>query len=203
VTNPTSKDEVQNEGNYRTEGGRVCIDIRLRSIPQLFDGRDPAPFRERDLDEDAVAYIVESAEETPPRSPLKLVIWIADAERLLPDATVVEAIQTHFAYLLGRLRKELRTHVQQGQVKLVLGLVMLATFLTLSRLSAWFAEGTAQQVMQEGFSIVGWVAMWRPIEVLLYDWWPLLRQRRTLQRVADAEVEIKHQPNTSRSPSLG
>ena len=39
---------------YRIEGDQICIDIRLRSARQLFDGRDPAPFRERDLDQNAV-----------------------------------------------------------------------------------------------------------------------------------------------------
>jgi hypothetical protein len=50
---------------YRVEGERTCIDIRLRGVQQLFDGRDPAPFRERDLDEDAVDYIRAAADEIP------------------------------------------------------------------------------------------------------------------------------------------
>ena len=43
---------------YRVEDGRSCIDIKVRHSGQLFDGRDPAPFRERDLDEDAVDYVM-------------------------------------------------------------------------------------------------------------------------------------------------
>lgn len=39
---------------YRREEGAVCIDLRLRSERQLFDLRDPAPFRERDLDHAAL-----------------------------------------------------------------------------------------------------------------------------------------------------
>ena len=30
---------------YRVEDGRGCIDIYLHTAQQLFDGRDPAPFR--------------------------------------------------------------------------------------------------------------------------------------------------------------
>lgn len=40
---------------YRMEGGQTCIDIKLRNADQLFDGRDPAPFRDRDLDDDALS----------------------------------------------------------------------------------------------------------------------------------------------------
>jgi hypothetical protein len=40
--------------------------------------------------------------------------------------------------------------------------------------------------------ITGWVAMWRPLDVLLYDWWPLVDERRHLDRVLAAEVAIVH-----------
>ncbi len=56
---------------YRTEGGKTCIDIRLKTAHQLFDGRDPAPFRERDLDENAVDYIVGAFEELPAKAEVK------------------------------------------------------------------------------------------------------------------------------------
>jgi hypothetical protein len=36
-------------------------------------------------------------------------------------------------------------------------------------------------VIREGFLIGGWVAMWRPLEVFLYDWWPN-RQSQLLRR---------------------
>jgi hypothetical protein len=166
----------------------------------LFDCRDPAPFRERDLDENAVDYIVDSAEEAPPKSPLKLVVWLTEPTSALTDSTIVEAIRTHFRYLLSRMQSDVRKHVRQGQVTLVLGLLVLAAFLTLSRLSAMLPEGTTRDVLREGFSIVGWVAMWRPVELLLYDWWPVVQQRRLLRRILDAEIEIHHQPSTSVLP---
>ena len=43
----------------------------------------------------------------------------------------------------------------------------------------------------EGLLILGWVAMWRPIEVLLYDWWPLARRRTLLRRLATIPVEVR------------
>ena len=54
---------VGGAGAYRRDGGRVCIDIRVRTAAQLFDGRDPAPFLERDLDQHAVEYILDAADE--------------------------------------------------------------------------------------------------------------------------------------------
>lgn len=28
-------------------------------------------------------------------------------------------------------------------------------------------------LLQDGLVIIGWVALWRPAEIFLYDWWPL------------------------------
>jgi len=66
---------------YRAEDGRFCIDIRVRTARQLFDGRDPAPFRERDLDDHAVAYLVGAVLELPRHAALKVVFWIAEEPR--------------------------------------------------------------------------------------------------------------------------
>lgn len=35
------------------------------------------------------------------------------------------------------------------------------------------------------------VANWRPIEIFLYDWWPLARRRDLFRRLAAAKVELK------------
>ena len=42
---------------YRTSGDKSLIEVRVKNAQQLFDVRDPAPFRERDLDDDFVEYI--------------------------------------------------------------------------------------------------------------------------------------------------
>jgi len=36
--------------------------------------------------------------------------------------------------------------------------------------------------------------MWRPLEIYLYRWWPLLRKRRIYQRLSQMAVEIRCTP---------
>ena len=171
---------------YRLEGAKTCIDIKLRNAAQLFDGRDPAPFRERDLDEDAVEYILGAFQELPAKAQIKMVFWIAGEPSLqISVETFVEAVRAHFTYEVEKLRRRTRDHVRQGQLTLMAGLTVLAVFLTL-------AELTERPILREGLVIIGWVAMWRPLEVLLYDWWPLVRQRRLCARVVEAEITVEH-----------
>ena len=32
--------------------------------------------------------------------------------------------------------------------------------------------------------------MWRPLEIFLYDWWPLREERRILEALAHAKVRL-------------
>src|SRR5262245_53774597 len=42
---------------YRVEEGRPWADVYVERVAQIFDKRDPAPFRTRDLDPDLVDYL--------------------------------------------------------------------------------------------------------------------------------------------------
>jgi hypothetical protein len=178
---------------YRIDQGKPCIDIKVRSARQLFDGRDPAPFRERDLDEDAVEYVLGAVQDLPPRSDVKLVIWIAEEPTpLLPVATIEQAVRAHFGHEVESLERKTRQHVRQGQAALLVGLSVLAVFLTLAELTPMLPSSHLRQIVREGLVITGWVAMWRPLELLLYDWWPLVRQRRAAARILGAEEVVVH-----------
>jgi len=187
---------------YRAEAGRFCIDIRLRTSRQLFDGRDPAPFRERDLDDRAMEYLMGAAEELPRKAPMKLVFWISEEPASgLPDATLTEAVRAHLEYEVARLDRQIQQHMRRGQVFLLFGLTVLVVFLTLAEFTSSMPMGHLRQIVREGLVITGWVAMWRPIEVLLYDWWPLVEERRVYRRLHEAPIEVRHEPEAAPATS--
>jgi hypothetical protein len=45
--------------------------------------------------------------------------------------------------------------------------------------------------MEEGLTIIGWVAMWRPIDIYLYRWWPLRRLGRYYRKLAEIPVKVR------------
>lgn len=178
---------------YRVEDGRWCIDLEVRHSRQLFDTRDPAPFRERDLDADAVQYLLTSAQEIPRARPMAVVVTISEEpEPRLPAAVIVEAVRSHFLYEGEQIERRLREHLRRGQLILGVGLTALVVFLTLAELASSLPLGQAREIVREGLVITGWVAMWRPLEVLLYDWWPLIDERRRVRRMLAAPVSIRY-----------
>jgi hypothetical protein len=53
----------------------------------------------------------------------------------------------------------------------------------------WLGE-IAGGFLQESVVIGSWVALWRPLEILLYDWWPMLADIRLFDRLAAMKVEV-------------
>jgi hypothetical protein len=172
---------------YRLEDGARCVDIRLNTVEQLFDNRDPAPFRERDLDPDLVEYLVAAAEDLASFGRFKVVFWIA--QQCVPEE-VQTGYQAHFAYELERIERRKRRQRRTGQVALVLGLALLVVLLSVSELLAPSTSG-AVRALREGLAILSWVVMWRPVEALIYDWLPIRRERKIMERLHDAPTEVR------------
>jgi hypothetical protein len=183
---------------YRDEEGRACIDIRLRTARQLFDGRDPAPFRERDLDPAAVAHLLDCARVIKKARPIKIVLTFAEpfaASGMLDDADIRDAIRAQFEHERDLVQRKLSANFRHGQLLAVLGFAVLALFLTLAEVTQTaLPEGTLRRLIHEGLTITGWVAMWRPAETLLYDWWPLIEERRRVDRILEAPIDVKFAP---------
>lgn len=179
---------------YRVEDGRSCIDLKVKSSRQLFDTRDPAPFRERDLDEDVVEYLLAAAQDLPRKQPLKIVVTISEEpEPHLTSDMIVEAVREHFLYERTTIRRRLGEHVRRGRMLLSIGLAILVVFLTLAELTASLPSSPLREILREGLVITGWVAMWRPLEVLLYDWWPMVDERKRIGRILAAPVAILYE----------
>jgi hypothetical protein len=46
-------------------------------------------------------------------------------------------------------------------------------------------------IVAEGLLIVGWVAMWGPLDIFLYGWWPIHGRCKLFDRLARLEVEMR------------
>lgn len=167
------------------------IELRLRELAQLFDSFDPAPFHEKDLDRDAEEFIVSWALEHPPDAPLVFRLHLPrDQQRFEPERVVVDAVRHYFDYRSGLARLDVRRTLQHGRQALLLGLLFLVACMGLRELWRGFGFADWGRIVDEGLLILGWVAMWKPLELLLYDWWPVLRRKRTYDNLARMRVEV-------------
>ena len=105
-------------------------------------------------------------------------------------------MQNYFTYRADLARLEVRHTLQQGRATLLVGVLFLATCMVARELLATFRTVEWLRFVEEGLLIVGWVAMWRPLELLLYDWWPVLRMRRIYENLARMRVEVLYTEGT-------
>ncbi len=176
---------------YRRERGRVLIELALNDVMQMFNSFDPSPFHERDLDDDAEDYIVGAAREIGAREPLKLVLYLQQTPDRLPF-DLVSSVYKFFRYRADMKRRDLRLCLWRGRVSLGIGLLFLVgTMLAQEGLARLLPATTVSETIREWIMICGWVAMWRPLEIFLYDWWPIARDIRTYERLSEMEIEIR------------
>jgi hypothetical protein len=177
------------------------IEIKVENISQLFNTLDPFPFSERDLDKQAEEYIVGWARELPRHHTIRIIIHLPSSELAQHDPkTVALALRRYFDYRVGVVSRDLREMFRIGRIAALIGLVALGLCLTASQiLTGRLMETPLDRFLQESLVIVGWVANWKPLEIFLYDWWPLARRRNLYRRLAQASVDLKSDDHNVRS----
>lgn len=167
------------------------ISVRLTDLRQLFDSLDPSPFIERDLDNDAEEFIVSWAKDCPSHQPIEIVIHLADAPtRQDVEADTERAIHNFFIYKAGLVQREFRQKLRQGRTTLLIGLLVLAASVGAGELLTHYYDGPWAKILRESMLIGGWVAMWGPMEIFLYGWWPIARNKRVFEKLAAAPVRL-------------
>jgi hypothetical protein len=170
-----------------------AIEIRIGSIAQLFHTLDPSPFREKELDKDAEEFIVSWARELHTDLPFRIVVHLPEKELARPEAKeIAPAITGYFAYRAQEIGLELKELFRVGRRSLAIGLTILVLGIVASQaVAARLAPGPLGQVLEESLILFAWVANWRPIEIFLYEWWPIARKRNLYRRLAASRVELK------------
>jgi hypothetical protein len=183
-------EEPADRGAYK--GAFGLIEIRLSRLQQLFNSFDPSPFHQKDLDKDAEEYIVGSADEFPLPKPLKLVIELPPDQLPIAEASnLPQAIHNYFAYRVHETVRQLRFQFREGRIALLIGLLFLFACVSVRQIAFAFGPGTVPQIIAEGLLILGWVAMWRPLQIFLYDWWPVRHKRRLYAKLSAIPVEVR------------
>jgi hypothetical protein len=168
------------------------IDVHVSELIQIFNSLDPSPFHEKDLDDDADEFIVGWAREFPRDKPLALRVHL-DKPSVAPEMANALRAAVHGFYArrstvaVQRLRELFRV----GRTSLAIGLVFLGACLVAGNqvTKTWGDSGVAA-IVRESLLIGGWVAMWRPLEIFLYGWVPVRRDRQLYDRLSTMAVRI-------------
>jgi len=183
------------ESLYKKVDGRILIEIKLSTIMQLYNSFDPSPFHEKELDTAAEHYIIDTVKDFPKDTEFKIVIYLpAELAQSEQAKTIGAAIHNHFQYMTLVSDRKFRQRLKYGRTSLIIGLCFLFFNLIVRQLILQISDSPPHLLVAEALLIIGWVAMWGPITVLLYELWPIIQTKKVYEKVSTMGIDVLPSP---------
>jgi hypothetical protein len=166
------------------------IEVHVSELRQLFNPIDPSPPREKDLDSRAEEFIVAWARAAKRNARLALQVDVDTPGRPDEASTVRDAVHEFFRQRSLSASRRLSQLFRIGRTSLLIGIAFLAAAIIVAGIvDRALGKTTFGALLRESMVIGGWVALWRPLEIFLYDWWPILAERRLYDRLSVMPVK--------------
>ncbi len=181
---------------FSEENGSLLIDVHISSLDQFYNSLDPSPEDEKDLNEDTEAYIREAVEDLTPdeRKNARIVLYLgSDMYRNSSLRENMErAVTANFSYRLLHERRKYVFAMERGKRYLLRGLIFLMVCLVISNIVTRILDrNDITFAFAQSFVIIGWVALWKPVEFYLYDRRDLLDDLAVLETLTMMPVESR------------
>lgn len=168
------------------------IHLKVNVLDKIFDSLDAEPIAFRSLNPEWIDYLIDEMNDRAGMHPVNISLEIPQGVLVGTSAVEVEeSIRRELYEHVRLLNRKLKEVLRIGRVSLLFALCVLVVFTFLSIGSERFYLGIFQRFFSEGFVIIGWVALWRPVEALLYDWWPIIDERRKFNRLIAGKITVK------------
>jgi hypothetical protein len=168
------------------------IVVPLDSVEQLLEPCPPSPFRRRRIREEAEKFLLERVAALPREAPAKLLVSLPQAESG-KEQPVADAVHEHFNFRRIEAEKELQATRRFGWRSLAVALLFLiAAMFIVQLMKRYLPEGNLASVLTAGLTVFAWVALWRPCELLLYEWYPFKRDARVFRKLEESEIGFSY-----------
>jgi hypothetical protein len=170
------------------------ITLRLDDIQHLFLAPELNPLAGQFRFISGMEEIVNELKPNPLGPQVHVTVWLPpDHFSDNIEQTAQEAIRKYCDARIHQITNELASLRRQGFKALQTGLIFLAGCLLLSTLFGQMETlpNFLRMFLREGFVIAGWVSLWQPTTILLFDWWTPQRDKRIYACLKDMELKIR------------
>lgn len=174
----------------------VDIDNHLRDIRNFFTTPEIDPFEGEDIDESGIDQIIDVLKggRVWQRRRVRATLHVPPSEETAAlTPRIREALASYCDKHVAYAQRKLREVRADGMRALSVGVFFLALCIALAGLfeTVIGSESLVGRFLVEGAVIAGWVGLWRPIEILLFDWWPYALDNRLYSEIRDMEVVVR------------
>jgi hypothetical protein len=175
--------------------GHPTLDVRLElaALHELFVAPEADPLAGRPHGESGVNRILNQLRPTPKRDVRATVVLPASERTADLESRCRKALESYCDVRIAHLVNDRRSLGHEGRATLWRGVLFLIVCMLGSRLvgDPKFLHPVIARFLDEGFVIAGWVALWYPLDALLYQHWPLTRERRLYERLRTMHLEFE------------
>jgi len=166
------------------------IILELHDVDQLLIAPCSVFHGKRMLSPDAEELIIEEATKVSSNDHIHLKIELGKDETGRTDE-ITTAIHQHFIYRRKKSERQVKKVFQLGWQSLLISIVFLGLLVSFTSLIVrLLPEGGLSITFREILIILGWVALWRPADLLLYEWRPFRREINLFRKLEQCKVEI-------------
>lgn len=195
---PSEKSPVEPRDWSRAEvkDGVCTIILILTKVEQLFDTDVPVPSEFVALDSDVLDFFTSTIKKHHKacrefrlivRLPEQALREVEPYMRTSVDLT----LKGYFLAREKRIAERLHEHFQDAWKMFGFG---FAFMLACTLLRTYLAPEEVHSLMssfREGLLVIGWVALWKPVEELLFNWWTLKRELVSWHKLAKMEMKVE------------
>jgi hypothetical protein len=178
------------------------LTLQLDDLRELFVAPEVDPFSLRDVavvGEPGLVRIVRRYAALWRAGTIHLTLQLpADKITTETEGMIREAIERYCRLKTEANNEILLLRRRIGVRSLLNGLLFLGVAMLLAALFASDALPSIPQflrtILSEGFTVIGWVALWHPFEALVYDPIPLRRENAIYRRLPEVEITVEPWP---------
>jgi len=168
--------------------------LHLDDVRQLFNAPEFDPLAANPRDTSGIEWLIEELKTIPRPDSLKLTLYIP-TEQVTPELNqrLHTVVQDYCAMKIEQAILEADALRRQGLRELGYGSLFLLICLGLAVFAeqASFLPHWLGGFLLNGFTVIGWVSLWHPTEILLFDISPSRREKSRYDLISAMELEIK------------
>ncbi len=168
--------------------------IRIASLDALFNEFDAAPIVERGIAEDARLYLLDQWDNVRKARPTALIIHAPATERASIDVEAVSLALRDGLRAYARPYREAVPLSHRARVGAWVGLITFLITIAISTTLDRLTDDVLIAGVSQGIVVVGWVALWAPVQHIVVDAIPHRLARKRCAELAEMPVRFVWDP---------
>lgn len=176
------------------------LPLVLETVAEAGETTIPLPLPYRKLNAEVLEYLEDVAQQVPKGEEARIVVYLP-MEEIQPgfEQKLNKVLDIYGDARLAKLKREEKRALGKSLSAFAWGFVFMLVCQIIGVLADFPEHPTITNTISEGFLVLGWVALWKPFETLLFDWKPSVRRSKLHERLAAMPVVLRPLPATLKS----